>query len=45
MEGKGIAKNEYTKKDCWDMKWSEDSPNKMCFCEKMRMHMMDDMKP
>ncbi len=27
------------------MKWSADSPNKMCFCEKMRMYMMDNMKP
>jgi len=27
------------------MKWSNDSPLKMVFCEKMRMYLMDNMIP
>ena len=27
------------------MKWSAVSPSKMCFCEKMRMYMLDNMVP
>jgi hypothetical protein len=45
MEGKGISRQPFDKKDCWDMKWSADSPSKMCFCEKMRMYMLDNMVP